>query len=380
MKQCILHVGMSKTGTTSIQESLYYDLSDPAFRYIDLGQVNHVAAMTTLFSDTPENSYVHRRMGRSAQQVAQYRVQLLYELDKHLAATDVGVQSILSAEYCWGMRWMEYERVRKFMADRGYIVRIIAYVRPWKPWLESSFQQRLQAGLSSFQVSPASHSKIDYRERIETLETVFGSEHVQVFKYEPSTFLEGCVVRHFCQQVGIHFDAGRIRRANGSLTLPAVQLLYAYRKFGPGYGTGTVAGAENAWLVRRLREVQGPALRFHSSAVEPVLSKVLPQVPWLEQRLGLPFTEDLTRYDQGACIRTEADLFDFDAAALGWLADATQSGLARPSAGEDAARAVAAQMHKLRQLRPGVPVHVKVRRLMRRVSQRLRRWGDWSRG
>jgi hypothetical protein len=133
-------------------------------------------------------------------------------------------------------------------------------------------------------------------------------------------------------------------------------------------------------LVRRLREVQGPALRFHSSAVKPVISHVLPQIPWLEQRLGLPFTEDLTRYDQGACIRTESDLFDFDPAALAWLAAATHSRLVHPAAGEDAARTVAAQMHKLRQLRPDIPVHVKVKQLMRKVNQRLRRWGGWSRG
>lgn len=378
MKQCILHVGMPKTGTSSIQESLYYGLSDPAFRYIGLGEVNHAAAMAALFSDTPEKSYVHRKMGRSAQQVAQYRVQLLDKLDNLLATTDADVQSILSAEYCWGMRRTQYERIREFMADRGYSVRVIAYIRPWKEWLESSFQQRIKAGdLSSFQIAPAGLSKIDYRERIETLETVFGSAHVQVFKYDPGTFPEGCVVRHFCQQVGIHFDAGRIRRANDSLKLPAIQLLYAYRRFAPGYGTGATA-EEDAWLNQRLRELRGPALRFHSSTVEPVIRHVLPQIPWLEQRLGLPFTEDLARYDQGACIRAESDLFDFDPAALAWLADATHSRLARPAAGEDTARAVAAQMHKLRQL--GLPAHVKVKRLMRRVSQRLRQWGDWSQG
>ncbi|MBE2240328.1 MAG: hypothetical protein IAE81_21255 [Caldilineaceae bacterium] len=371
MKQCILHVGMPKTGTSAIQESLYYGLADPAFRYIGLGQVNHAAAMAALFGDTPEKSHVHRRMGRSAQQVAQYRVQLLHKLDKHLATADADVQSILSAEYCWGMRGTQYERIREFMAERGYTVRVIAYVRSWKEWLESCFQQRIKAGdLSSFQVSPANHSKIDYRERIETLESVFGSEHVQVYKYDPSTFPEGCVVRHFCQQAGIHFDAGRIRRANDSLKLPAIQLLYAYRKFGPGHGTGATA-AQDAWLNQRLRELRGPALRFHSSTVEPVISNVLPQIPWLEQRLGLPFTEDLARYDQGACIRTESDLFDFDPAVLAWLAAATHSRLARPAAGEDAARAVAAQMHTLRR---SVPARVRMRRLVRGAIARLRRW------
>lgn len=378
MNQCILHVGMPKTGTSSIQGSLHYGLTDPAFRYIGLGGANSSAAMATLFSDAPEKHYSHRRMRQSAQQVQRYRAQLLNQLDTILTNTSTDIQPILSAEYCWGMSRVAFERVRHFMADQGYLVRIVAYIRPWKQWVESVFQERVKLGEHTFQVAPRQEDKLNYRMLIETLDTFFGTEQVQVFKYDPSIFPECCVVRHFCQHTGIRLDPQCIRRANDSLKLPALKLLYAYRKFGPGYGTGATATTENEWLNQRLHELHGPALRFHSSAVEPVISKVLPQIPWLEERLGLSFTEDLFQYDNDICIRTESDLFDFDAEALAWLADASHSKPVSPAKGESAGYAVAAQMHKLRQ---SVPLRKRVRWLMRNVINGLRQrrvWAQWS--
>jgi hypothetical protein len=297
-------------------------------------------------------------------------MQWLSQLDNMLAHTGAEVRPILSAEVCWGMNRIEFERVRDFMADRGYTVQIVAYIRPWKQWVESSFQERIKLGQGAFQIAPRQEARLDYRGRIETLEAVFGADQVRAFKYDPRIFPDGCVVRHFCQHVGIHLDPASIRRANDSLKLPAIQLLYAYRKFGPGYGTGATAMAENGRLNRRLRELDGPVLRFHSSAVEPVIGKLLPQLPWLEQRLGLPFTEDLTQHDNDLCVRTEADLFDFDGKALAWLAAAVHSQPVSPATGEAAARAVAAQMHSLRR---SVPARARARWLVRRIINGLRR-------
>jgi hypothetical protein len=34
----ILHIGMQRKGTTSIQETMFLGLSDPRLRYVDMGQ------------------------------------------------------------------------------------------------------------------------------------------------------------------------------------------------------------------------------------------------------------------------------------------------------------------------------------------------------
>ena len=60
MERCILHVGMPKTGTSSIQETLYHGLKDPRFRYISLerGRTATNRALTVLFADPAEGSFL----------------------------------------------------------------------------------------------------------------------------------------------------------------------------------------------------------------------------------------------------------------------------------------------------------------------------------
>ena len=348
MKQCILHVGMPKTGTSSIQESLHDGLTDPAFHYCSFGSVNVMRSIITLFGEAPEKHHTHRSW--STAQIKQERKQLHQQLEKVIANAG-NATLILSAESCWGeMSSAEFVRMRNFMTDRGYTVKVIGYIRPWKQWLESNFQQRIKYDLKTFQPIPVKPIKLDYRERIQELQAVFGAEQVQIYLYDPQNFPAGCVVRHFCQQLGINFDSKRIRRVNDRLKLPAVQLLYAYRKFGPGYGIGRQARAENDLLIQQLSQLDGRPLHFHSSLLAPIESELARQRPWLEQRLGRPFVEDIYRDDAGICIRQEADLFDFAPATLAWLAAATHSAPVDPATGEQAALAVSGQMHQLRLL------------------------------
>lgn len=351
MKQCILHVGMPKTGTTSIQESLHDCLTDPAFRYFSFGEVNGSKGMATLFRAAPETYHTHQKLGWSSYQIAQYRKKLHQQLEA--AMTNAAAEKaslILSAESCWQMSRAEFTHIRNFMADRGYIVKVVGYIRHWKQWLESNFQQRIKDALKTFQAVPVNPIKLDYRGRIQELEAVFGAEQVQIYLYDPQNFPAGCVVRDFCQRLGIKFDFTYVRRVNDSLKLSAVQFLYAYRKFGPGYGTGRQALAENTWLIQQVSQLSGPPLRFHSSLLAPIEQELARQRPWLEQRLGHPFVEDIYCDDDAICIRQEADLFDFAPAALGWLAAATHNAPVDPATGEQAALGVSAQMHQLRLL------------------------------
>jgi hypothetical protein len=79
--------------------------------------------------------------------------------------------------------------------------------------------------------APISSAQIDYRNRIETFDRVFGQENVIFRKFQPNTFPEGCVTRDFCRLIGISLNPSQIRRANESLRLDAVRLIFAYGKF-----------------------------------------------------------------------------------------------------------------------------------------------------
>lgn len=376
MKQCIVHIGMPKTGTTSIQQSFCFGLSDPAFRYLHWQRINCNSEMELLFVDSSASRYFSENLGWSARQIKQYKARVVNDLGKILASTPADVRPMISAEPSWRMQERAFTRLRTFMADRGYAVNIIAYIRPWKQWLESHFQQRIKGGRQIAFLSNDYAIQLDYRARIQMLDAIFGADQVQILNYAPKNFPEGCVVRDFCQQVGIRADLVQIQRANDSLTLPAVQLLYAYRKFGPGYGSGPQASMEKYLLNQQVLQLGGPSVRFHSSVVEPLIQKLAPQRPWLEQRLGSAFTEDIYKADDRSCIREEADLFDFAPATLDWLAAASHSAPVRATNRQEAALAVSAQVHRLRRMGSQKARFLRLQERIRRTVTQCRT-GSW---
>ena len=345
MHPCIFHIGMPKTGTSSIQESLYYGLQDPNFRYVDLGQgqINVCRALVTLFCDAPEKYHYHQQLNLSVEDVNRSRQSLQWKLQQTLEkAKTLGQTVILSAEEGWRMKKHELLRLRDFLAADDFGVKVVAYLRSWKPWLESIFQQEVKMGIGAELILPTAVDDLAYCNHVQILEDVFGTDRVEIYLYQPQSFPDGCVVKDSCHRLGIRFDPHQIHRANDSLTLPAIQLLYTYRKLRPAFGTGRQALFTDWILRRRLTELSGTAIRFHSSLVEPVVQALADQILWLEQRLGYRFDADIRRDDKTACIRHESDLFRYDRDSLEWLAAATGQWV------RDDPQIVADQMHRLR--------------------------------
>jgi hypothetical protein len=182
--------------------------------------------------------------------------------------------------------------------------------------MASMFQQRLKGGASG--LHPARLFP-RYRAQLGDLVAVFGEDRVRFWRYSPDRFEEGCAVRDFCARVGIDFDPRDVVRRNVSLALPAIQLLFAYRRFGPRHGSGPVAASANQRLIRRLRALKGPGLRFHSSLVMPLLEAHGQSVAWMNARLDSPFPAVMPA-DSDDAVAQESDLLAFPAHALEWLA------------------------------------------------------------
>jgi hypothetical protein len=338
----VMHFGMPKTGTTSIQLSLMRRLSDERFRYLKLGYANGSYAIASAFKADPGRFHRHRKEGTSAEQLRQLREEAVNGLRSQLEAAS-GRTAILSAEVVFGFDETELQALCRALGRHGAVT-AVGYIRRPKEFIESTFQQLVKGGRSNFAVDRLFPR---YRARLETIDAVLGRESTRIWLFDPASFPGRCAVQDFCARLGIGLRPEDVTRTNEGLSRPALALLYAYRKFGPGYGVGPQVMWENKLLVRRVRKLPGPKLRLHSSLVAPVLETKRPEIEWVQERLGASLAEDIAAHDEGA-VRSEEDLLAFTPESLRWLAGELGDEFAGRWRADMSPREVAEWMHLLR--------------------------------
>jgi hypothetical protein len=343
MKRCILHVGMHKTGSTSIQSSLS-GFSDACFVYHEStkGESNQTRAMFALLGvggggprerakgDPAAAGEVLRRLDESAQSLG----------DRQL---------LISAEGLWLVPAKAVGELARILAARFDAVRVAGYVRPPAAFMSSYFQQRVKGGSRRSGGVDVEREYPHYRRAFEKFDDAFGRENVSLWKFDPGAFPGGCVVQDFCARLGIDLPSERIVRVNESLPRETVALLYTYWALGEELGAWPMARIAKHDLWRQLMALGSARFRFSPEVIRPVLEKNRADIEWMEARLGLSLQEDLGEHQPGDVLE-EADLLEPDAAAVQRLLALLGTAAPRGIRGETP-REVAQLVHALREKR-----------------------------
>lgn len=374
-RRCVLHVGTTKAGSSSIQESLYFGLRDPGYQYISLGCVNSGRVLGALFRDASEGFDYNQRVGRDATLVQRERERFAERIRGQLSfCREKGKTIVLSAENLWVWDRSELEAVRDFFESFGYSVEVYLYFRPWKSWIESDFQEGIKLGDRLQNFIPESRLKhLNYLGQLRELQGVFGESYVFPKAFLPAVWVDRCVVRDFCERARIPISPNRIVRVNEGLCLDALRLLAAFRNYHSGYEPGIRSVVHNEILFRTLGDVPGPRVSFHSELVADLERVWEGQREELEEILGESLKEDLRLYDKGACLRSPGDLFEFSSESLRWLEHQTKLGLIPEEGASERIQAVGERMHALC-YRPSLGArygyHAKM--MKRRLAHRVR--------
>ncbi len=305
--KCIVHIGMHKTGSSSIQATLAAGMDDPGFVYLTGGRGSNLSTpLYSMLSSHVENFHFHRKHGHDSKDIKAYNRQTRDALTAEIAECGRRI-AIISGEGLSRLDPDAVTRLARFLNNRFQSVQIIAYVRPPKSYMESAFQQLLKGGrLRHFEIASLYPN---YRDRFEPYIDVFGRESVTFKRFEPKEFPSSCVVTDFCQTIGMKLDATRVRRVNESLSLEAIRLLYTLRVFGGNAGFGSEALRADREMVEFLQEVTGGKLRLASDLSLPVLKDHQKDILWMEEVLGASLSESAIANDNE--IHGEEDLLSW---------------------------------------------------------------------
>ena len=353
MSRCVIHIGMRKTGTSSIQQSLV-GFEDDQFVYANInGHPNHGAALYSIAADDPRALVFHKRRNEAAYPLAAYIEDVKAGLARSIAHAK-GRTMIFSGEACSYMfTRAELARLREYLSRSFTRIDIVAYVRAPVGYMESNFQQRVKDAACRLNLEV---DYFGYRDHLSIFDDLFGRDNVCLWKFEPKSFVGKCVVEDFCSRLQIGFPKERIVRVNESLSREAVALLFTYRKYGRALGSTAMDGPENQRLVEQLRNIGGSKFRLSADAVQPILDRHREDIEWMETRLGESLGEELAISESGG-IRVEADLEDAGPKAVNELMRLL--GARRPhGVSGETPEEVAALVHALRGTRPQQQRHV----------------------
>ena len=303
----IIHVGMHKTGSSSIQHT-FSRLSHPDIEYIkwSIGG-NHSALYVLLFEDLEKLSGHHSFKARGPeftrtlpalrkQWHARVSAQLAEAGDRTIVFSG---EDISSPAFGNGPK-----RLRDFFSDWSTDISVIGYARPPASFMSSMFQQLLKGGSTPDLVDRGVSPR--YRARFERIDSIFGRNTVHLKEFSPSRLVSGDVVQDFASEIGVApLQDDQIIRDNESLSLEAAAILYVQRKMGQGFVQGFEgAHAANSSFIARLARIGRRKLAFSTQMLAPILEKQRDDIAWIEDRLGHPFSEP------GAAHRDAIDSLD----------------------------------------------------------------------
>ena len=147
MHECILHIGMPKTGTTAIQSSLFESLRDKRFRLVTLDSYFGNRTMSAAFMPTEFDRASIFFRGVGPDRMKSVRSAAIAYLDRTLrAARQSGQVPIISAEMIWMFSEEQLRTLATFLATRGFRPKVYGYIRAPLDMLESVFQQKVNVG------------------------------------------------------------------------------------------------------------------------------------------------------------------------------------------------------------------------------------------
>jgi hypothetical protein len=311
-RRVLLHLGMHKTGSTSIQ-AVWNGYKDERIEYAPLGLPNHSLVLQRAVLEGKAADRVYKNsdaVKRPRQQEA-----AVQRLEAVLGGTSRSL--ILSAESLFRFDAEACHRCVALL--RRHVDRIdpLLYIRAPESFARSVFQERLKKGEASFELR---HIIPAYKARSLNWAEALGREPSYVM-FDRATLHEGDVVMDFGTRAGLDLGWARSRahlqNRNTSLSAEAMAALYVLR-----HRLGAPPSHEEERVrQRRLIEVLGGfgtrRYDFGRNLMQAALDERAEDIAWIEGRLGRSFPSETVK--DPVVFGSEREILEYGEAQAGAL-------------------------------------------------------------
>lgn len=323
-KRLFLHVGLGKTGTTTIQKDLLanaellesrYGLHYPrGFSHAKRHEGNHSILLRALFSDTPEVQGRLVAMGLATPQtVDKFNDKTLAQLKRGFESTTAS-DLLISAEGVGHFRRPQMDDLAAWLSEISESIIVVACVRHPLQALSSEIQQRLCIGevLETMYENPPGYL---FRHLFKRLEGAFGRENVMAYSFADAVREECGVTAMLLRQLGIAAEADfpKSSARNLSMSHEGALLLSACNRQRPILVDGARNPERLGVNFNYFRNLPGRPYRAPAEVYSAVAVAAVKDVQWVEREYSI----NLGSFDEHA----EEDYRAFSQESIEFIAD-----------------------------------------------------------
>ncbi|MCP4380199.1 MAG: hypothetical protein GY798_02030 [Hyphomicrobiales bacterium] len=296
MIRIYVHIGLTKTGSTTIQD-LFLN-NRPLLRSRGIVYYNDKSRNFST-NDFPaaldEKFYLERYMrlrGLYKDEILKKKHQ--NEVFKHIRKTirrNKSAKIVISSEVLSAIKPQSVKKLKKFLVkcckDEEFSIRIICYVREPVSWFTSSFQEEIKARGRT--IDNPIDVKVPFRFYLRKYINAFGIENVDVREFNPNQFAEGSLIADFFEAIGessvnIHdFD---YQTQNESLSLQAARIISEFNAVHPLYVGEDLNRARALGLHKVFGAIAGDKFAIPRSMQREVAAANKHEVAWLRSVTG----------------------------------------------------------------------------------------------
>jgi hypothetical protein len=348
-KTAYVHIGMHKTGTTSIQQTLARHravLRDSYGMVYPSVSSNHSFPLFSLFCDDPAEYSGNINAGATSKDAIAKRNQDF--ADKLKTELDAGGETlVLSGEDLGLLTRPGVHRLKRWLTGYATNVRILAYVREPVAWATSHAQQQVRQG--KVLETLLEHALVPrFRRRLTPWMVAFGKENVSVSDFDVARAGPAGLVGHFTDQLGLPESVHETleqKRANESLSAEAVTLMSALNAVKPAFVDNRASADRATKIDPVFARIKGRRFSLPEEAIARTEAMSAAEVNWLHEMFGLSFAPPKRHGAEAPALFSSTETQQ-SLALLIWELSAAAQG-----AGEED---TTARRHKL----TGRPVHV----------------------
>lgn len=296
--RAVVHVGLHKTGTTSLQRAFRSSknnatLRDAGILYPTSWPENHSIPVYSMFSDNPEDYHINVGAGRDLDTTQALNVRYRSDLISELLMADCS-ELLISGEDISVLSKAGLHSFRQFLHPIcGDNVDIVAYVRHPVEWAISQMQEAIKTRATYSEAFRHALTAVQtLPNRLHALLDVFGSTRVRVFRFEDAVSDPEGYLRHFLKSVG-HATLPELTpvKANESLSdLAASVIAYCHER--RATCGDWLPNNDPEWIRDRelLSALPGPKFDVSVEERAALLEAATPTIDYLDSTFGIHYS------------------------------------------------------------------------------------------